>query len=653
MEVEAKFRVPDEDTLARLEAAAALAGFEVALGERREDHDTFLDTPTGAFLAAGYYLRRRETDVGVKLALKQLVSDKSGVLRREELEMLVAADVPVGEWPAGRLRERVERIAGGLPLQPLLELHQRRVARRVEHDGHEVAELSLDRVVVGTAEGGEASWLEAEVETRGDGRDDDLAALAAELREGWGLVPEGRSKFARALELAGGESAGDAGHGRLFAADERRLHEEMAAVQGAVARRARALLRLDQGATQAQAGADVPLSARRVRYWLARYRVEGLGIYGGAAGPGATVAGSSARAGDGSDGREAAIAATDSGGAAPGAVAEGVAAAVAGELAKRPPITRDDTMTEAAVKSLRLHLAKMLAHEEGTRLGEDIEELHDMRVSTRRMRMALRVFADYLDADVMRPVLKGLRRTGRTLGAVRDLDVFGEKTQTYLASLPSAQAGDLAGLLEAWRAERERERERMARYLDGPKYRAFVDSAVELLEGPVARLAPRRVAARPQRVAQVLPGVLYNDMGLVWAFEGQLGGPETPLPRFHALRITCKGLRYTLEFFEEVLGEEARPLIKQVKSLQDHLGDLQDGVVTCGILRDYLTWGTWRHGGHSLPGPTEVVVAPDVARYLTARQEEMERLVLTFPEVWPTVGGAEFSKRLAGVIAGI
>ncbi len=46
-------------------------------------------------------------------------------------------------------------------------------------------------------------------------------------------------------------------------------------------------------------------------------------------------------------------------------------------------------------------------------------------------------------------------------------------------------------------------------------------------------------------------------------------------------------------------------------------------------------------------------MAPGAARYLAARQEEMERLVLTFPEVWPTVAGNEFSRELATVIAEI
>ncbi|HTX69505.1 MAG TPA: CHAD domain-containing protein, partial [Thermoleophilia bacterium] len=447
--------------------------------------------------------------------------------------------------------------------------------------------------------------------------DADVAALAATLRDEWGLVPEGRAKFTRALELAGDED-----DGALMSAAERGVHEAYAAGHDARARRAQALLALDRGLSQVEAGRVAGLSDRRVRYWLARYRAEGTSIY-------------------------------DDEAVDPGSGAQ-ARAAHAPEQKKRPDILRSDTMTEAAAKTLRFHLDKMLEHEDGTRLGEDPEELHDMRVSTRRMRMALRVFADYLDRDTLQPVLRGLRRTGRTLGNVRDLDVFNEKTQVYLDGLPDERAGDLDGLLDAWKRERDKQREALVEYLDGKRYRRFVERTQELLDGPAEALAPRDVLApRPQRVAQVLPGVLYKDMAVVWAFEGQLGGLETPLPRFHALRKSCKGLRYTLEFFEDVLGSGARPLIKRVKGLQDHLGDLQDAVVTSGVLRDYITWGTWRHESHELPGPLEVIVAPGAARYLVARQEEMERLVLTFPEVWPTVAGSEFSRDLAAVIAEI
>lgn len=648
MEVEAKFSVPDEETLKFLEAVPELAGYRLDAGERRIDRDTFLDTADRRFHAAGYYLRRRETAGGVRLTLKRILGDAGGVLRREELEALVAADVPPSEWPDGELRERVVAIGGEAPLEPLLVLKQERLARRVWDGAREVAELSLDRVELGD-EARRRAWFEAELELRADGEEGDLERLIAALREIDLLVPETRSKFARALEAAeaaadlGGMSATSAGErgGRvLFSPEERALHEGEAQRAGMRGRRATALLALDEGLTQMEAGRRAGLSDRRVRYWLSRYRREGVAIYGPLPEGGPEEASPSP-------------ATTESAAPAVAPARESPEAAPAAHK-RRPDIDPSDTMTAAAVSTLRFHLERMLEHEEGTRLGEDPEELHDMRVSTRRMRMALRVFADYLDRETMRPVLKGLRRTGATLGAVRDLDVFWEKTQRYLETLPPERAGELDGLLAAWRGERQLQRERLVAYLDSGRYRRFVETTLDLLDGPVDRLAPRAAGGpRPQRVSQVLPGILYKDMGAVWSFEGQIGGVETPLATFHALRKACKGLRYTLEFFEGVLGAGAKPLIKTVKKLQDHLGDLQDAVVTCGILRDYITWGEWRHHGHTLPEPTEIIVAPGAARYLAARQEEMERLVLAFPDVWPTVAGVDFSRDLAALIADI
>ncbi|MEJ2757266.1 MAG: CYTH domain-containing protein, partial [Anaerolineales bacterium] len=84
-------------------------------------------------------------------------------------------------------------------------------------------------------------------------------------------------------------------------------------------------------------------------------------------------------------------------------------------LLDRPGIEPDDAMSEAGRKVLRFHYRRMLYHEPGTRLGEDAEALHDMRVATRRMRAAFRLFGDYFDPQVMAPLVKGLKRTGRSL----------------------------------------------------------------------------------------------------------------------------------------------------------------------------------------------------------------------------------------------
>jgi CHAD domain-containing protein len=299
----------------------------------------------------------------------------------------------------------------------------------------------------------------------------------------------------------------------------------------------------------------------------------------------------------------------------------------------------------------------MLAHEQGTRLGEDIEELHDMRVATRRMRAAVQVFGDYLDMERLKPCLKGLRRTGRILGAVRDLDVFWEKTQAYLDRLPPDGEDELAPLKAVWRAQRESSREKMLAYLDDERYSRFTREFNELLQSPGAAEPPPFGSdgePQPRLLSHVVPVIVYQRLAAVRAYDEWVTGPEVPLERLHQLRIAAKGLRYTFEFFQEVLGPEALDVINRTKQLQDHLGDLQDAVVACNLLRDFLTWGTWgpvRTSGKRVILPDEPIVAPGVAAYLAARQLELRNLLDTFPTAWAPVHSRDFSQEAATALS--
>ena len=57
--------------------------------------------------------------------------------------------------------------------------------------------------------------------------------------------------------------------------------------------------------------------------------------------------------------------------------------------------------------------------------GGDVEAIHQLRVATRRLRAALRLFAPVLPATAVTSGLEGLAALGRAIGAVRDLDVLG------------------------------------------------------------------------------------------------------------------------------------------------------------------------------------------------------------------------------------
>jgi CHAD domain-containing protein len=398
-------------------------------------------------------------------------------------------------------------------------------------------------------------------------------------------------------------------------------------------RRARALLALDEGQTQPEAGEQAGLSERRVRYWLAAFREKRLDIF-----PVRIL--------------------TEV--IPPSAPPQPKAAPKPPKprppkLLKEPGLDADDTMAEAARKTFYFHFLRMLYHEPGTRLGEDIDELHDMRVATRRMRAAFQVFGDYLDMGKMKVFLKGLRRTGRALGAVRDLDVFWEKTRHYLETLPPERQNDLAPLHAVWEAEREQSRKKMTDYLDSGRYIQFQERFGEFLQTSGAGELPPfsdKGEPVPNRMRHVVPVLVYQRLAAVRAYDEWVTDENVPLERLHQLRIAAKGLRYTLEYFQEVLGPEAKDAIKEIKGLQDHLGDLQDAVVASNLLRDFMTWGTWGHAQTKevTPPTAEPIVAPGVAAYLAARQIELQQLVDTFPKAWKRIQSAGFGQLIAAAL---
>jgi CHAD domain-containing protein len=310
-----------------------------------------------------------------------------------------------------------------------------------------------------------------------------------------------------------------------------------------------------------------------------------------------------------------------------------------------PDLVRDDVMSEAGRKVLRFHFRRMLRHEPGTRQGDDIEELHDMRVATRRMRSAFRVFAPYFDRELLRPLVKGLRRTGRALGRVRDLDVILDNARTFIEAQPPDEKPNLSPLLADWERQRDETRADLLEFLDGKRYRRFVDQFGQFLDTPGAGAAiPASDSPPAQRVDQAARVLLYTRYDAVRAYEPHLA--DAPLETLHALRIDCKMLRYSLEFFRRVLAPEAEKAIKEVVTVQDHLGALNDSDVATRLLTGFLSQWSTREG-------RERIDVRGVILYLMDRQNALHELLAGFPDVWHHFSRPEIQRLLTRSVLGL
>ncbi|TRO45633.1 CHAD domain-containing protein [Candidatus Bathyarchaeota archaeon] len=624
MEIEAKFSVPDRPTFQRLLEARSLGGLALGEGSVVQIQDRYLDTAEGALRAQGYACRLRQEDGHTLGSLKGLGEAAGVVHRRQELEVELPRPLQPAEWPPGTARDLALHLSGARPLLPLLVISQTRHSRPILAPDSALATLALDDVRVFHSEGLLASFLEVEAELLPGRAEEELERLAAAIQADWALEPQRRSKFERAMLLLQALPPGEIGSQRNLTTEERAIVDRLAKRAEVVARRARALQAWDDGLSRPKIAAHARLSPRRVRHWLSAFRQVRLGVFPPRALQEAMEPGSRRyRAG------------------APGKALPG--------LKERPGLLRGDTMGQAAVKVLAFHYRRMLSHEPGTRLGEDVEALHDMRVATRRMRAALRVFQASLDPEVHAALRRGMRRTGRALGPVRDLDVFRQRTRAYQDSLPDEQQGGLDEFLQVLEARREAARERMIAYLNGRRYARFKADMDRFLASAGSPGGP----ASSDRVLDVAPAAVRERLADVLAFNQEVSLPDPPPERLHALRIACKRLRYTFEFFEEVLGRQTRALIVEIVALQDHLGIIQDAVVAGHILRDYLIAGTW--GVEPLvPLPaSQVPLAPGVEAYLASNTAEFRHMVATLAPAWHRIAGPTFRRRVASALAAL
>ncbi len=307
---------------------------------------------------------------------------------------------------------------------------------------------------------------------------------------------------------------------------------------------------------------------------------------------------------------------------------------------KKGPVARpDEPLAEAGRNILRFHYERMVANEDGTREGKDIEALHHMRVATRRQRAAFRIVAPYFKRKAIRAFQDELRAAARYLGAVRDLDVLIEAVEDHRASLKPAAAEGLGPLIDEWQKQRDAARTELVAYLDGDDYQTFKETYGAFLSsaGEGLRDAAPDDAPEPHLVRQILPAEIWDHYGRVRAYETVLGWAS--IETLHALRIECKRLRYLLEFFSEALGRGVPEAVKALVALQDHTGDLHDADVRIGLLRHFLI--------HSPQATVDPAVAGAVKGYLKFEQARLRTLHRTLKRPWRRVAGKRFRGLLA------
>jgi CHAD domain-containing protein len=267
---------------------------------------------------------------------------------------------------------------------------------------------------------------------------------------------------------------------------------------------------------------------------------------------------------------------------------------------------------DRAIAMILLRLLDTLeANVDGVLRDVDTEFLHDLRVSVRRTRSALKLAGDVLPQGLAERYGPEFKWLGDLTTPTRDLDVYLLGFPGMAAGLTAASPEDLAPFGDFLARRRQAERRRLVRGLRSARFADLIAgwraeltkvirrraarggrparSANTARSADRARLAGPADAGRPApRTAGELAAERVRKAYRKVVRRGSQITAESPPESLHTLRKRCKELRYLLEFFASLYDPaDYRRVIKQLKRLQDVLGEFQDNQVQRDAVREF------------------------------------------------------------------
>lgn len=247
-------------------------------------------------------------------------------------------------------------------------------------------------------------------------------------------------------------------------------------------------------------------------------------------------------------------------------------------------LKKGDPAVKYAWRSLLEEFERMLVEEPKAWEGLDAEGARRMRVATRRLRSVLGTCRPVLPGREVKGFNGELKWVGRALGQVRDPEALQDKLDRDLSGLPSEKRSCFGGYQKHLADCREVARKNLVACLASERYQRFKRDFSSFLQ----RLAPDQA---PREGGALSIGELAClALGKFWKGvlrKGRAITDGSPDEELHALRLQGKRLRYRIEGFRPVYGDQLGHVIDDLKALQDVLGEFQDTCVAIQRLRHY------------------------------------------------------------------
>lgn len=228
---------------------------------------------------------------------------------------------------------------------------------------------------------------------------------------------------------------------------------------------------------------------------------------------------------------------------------------------------------------IRGQIQKIRANKKGVVENKDIEYLHKVRVSSRKILSAIHLFRDYFKKDGFEIWEEMVLKLAKSLGEARDIDVHIEFLDQFLIDHPKESVRPGINRIKVrMQQQRKKYNEQIVSTLE--------DFLIATKTTPLEKVFNIKPAKRTN-INDQISGLIEIKLSRIKMYEPYIFNINN-VEELHELRKATKLLRYALEIFNPQYENGLLPYINEITNIQDKVGLIHDCDVWFEILPDFI-----------------------------------------------------------------
>jgi CHAD domain-containing protein len=263
---------------------------------------------------------------------------------------------------------------------------------------------------------------------------------------------------------------------------------------------------------------------------------------------------------------------------------------------------------------------------------KNIEDIHDIRVASRRIRTCLTIFEEYFPPKKFKTWSKEIKGITNAYGAVRDLDVQIELLDRIYSKVidPKIRSGlrRIRLRLKQQRGKRQGETTNVTQVvIESPTLAELKDWCEKNMNtaAPTDQNTPALYQLGYKNIQHHLDEFLFFE---VFIFD------PTRVKELHQMRIAAKRLRYSLEIFSELYKHKSDFALNIARQSQEYLGQIHDADVWISFLPEFMEREQNKIHSFYGYGSPFTRLKPGIEFLIMNRQEERQKLYKKFLQEW-------------------